>query len=70
MKRNVKTLMDVCISLDINCTISRQKINDYSIEIYKGYGKDFQQLFYTDGHVSLKKAIKKALICLDEYSNW
>jgi len=54
-------LTDECISRSLNCSITYQRINDFSVEIYKGYGSNYGIVFYTDGHINPKKAIKKAL---------
>jgi len=53
--------MDECISRNLHCSITYQKINDYSVEIYRGYKTRYEKVFYTDGHIKPKKAIKKAL---------
>lgn len=55
----VTELISECKSRNINCSISYQSINDISIEIYKGFGKRYQKLFYTDSHIKLNKAIKE-----------
>lgn len=54
-------LFKECEARAFNCSITYQKINDYSIEIYKGYGESYRKIFYTDGHLKPEKAIRKAL---------
>lgn len=58
-KNKVKDLISECKSRNLNCSVSYQSINNISIEIYKGFGKRYQMLFYTDGYIKLKKAIKE-----------
>lgn len=55
-------LFSECWSRNYNCSITYQQINDYSVEIYQGYRKgSYKLIYYTDGHLTRKKAIKKAL---------
>lgn len=54
-------LFQLCQSNNYNCSITYQKINDYSIEIYRGYGNNYHKIFYTDGHIDVNKAIKLGL---------
>jgi hypothetical protein len=61
-----KRLMMECENRNLNCSISYQKITNYSVEIYTGYKKSYTLKFYTDGASSPKKAIKKAFKWLDE----
>ncbi len=56
-----KQLFTECKNHHLKCSVSYQPINDYSIEIYTTYNRDAPPVFYTDGHISLKKAVKKAL---------
>ena len=60
MKRETQ-LFDECKSRACNCSLTYQSINDYSVEIYRGYKSSYQQVFYTDGHLKKSIAIKKAL---------
>jgi len=57
-----KKLLKECSSRNIHCSITYQKMNDFSVEISKGYisNRSYQILFYTDGHVKLKTAVKEA----------
>ena len=66
--KKAQQLMNKCISRDLHCSITNQRINDYSVEIYRGYKKNYQKVFYTDGHIKPKKAIKKALKFLSNYN--
>jgi hypothetical protein len=59
--KKLKQLIGECKSRNLHCSVTYQKINDISIEIYKGYKSTYVKLFYTDGHIKLKKAIKLAL---------
>jgi hypothetical protein len=61
-----KRLMMECENRNLNCSISYQKITNYSVEIYTGYKKNYKLKFYTDGAISPKKAIKLAFKWLDE----
>ena len=61
-KMKIETqLFDECKSRNFNCSLTYQQINDFSVEIYKGYKDTYQQVFYTDGHLEKSIAIKKAL---------
>jgi hypothetical protein len=59
--KKAQQLMDECISRNLHCSITNQRINDYSVEIYRGCKTNYENVFYTDGHIKPKKAIKKAL---------
>ena len=65
--KKVQELMDLCHSYDFNYSISYQKINDYSIEIYTGYKTNYKNVFYIDGELNLKKAVKKTLEFFNDY---
>ena len=56
-----KKLIGECKSRNMNCSITYENITDCSVEIYTGYGKNYERIFYTDGHLKPKKAVKKAL---------
>jgi len=62
--KKAKKLIKVCKSKNLNCSITYQRINDCSVEIYTGYGENYKGLFYTDGHSKPKEAIKEALLFL------
>jgi hypothetical protein len=59
-------LFQECKRRDYNCSITYQKINDISIEIYTGHKSTYRLIFYTDGHIESKFAIRKALKFLKE----
>jgi effector-binding domain-containing protein len=61
----LKRLITECKNRNFHISISYQRINDISIEIYTGNRKNYVCRFYTDGHISLKKALKKALKWID-----
>lgn len=50
-----------CQNRNLHASITYQRINDFSIEIYTGYVSNYVKLFYTDGHTDLNAAIKAAL---------
>jgi hypothetical protein len=54
-------LFEECKNRAMNCSITYQYINGYSIEIYKGYETSYQKIFYTDGHTDPRIAIRKGL---------
>ena len=62
----MKKIFEVCQINNLNVSFTWQRINDYSIEIYKGYKSSYELIFYTDGHTDKKQAIKKALRFLNE----
>lgn len=64
--KKAKQLMSECMSRRLNCSITFQRMNDYSVEIYTGYKETYKKVFYTDGHTQPKKAIRKALKFLSE----
>ena len=53
-------LMIECESRNLHCSITYQKINDYSVTIYNGYSLDYKKVFFTDGHIRMNHAIKEA----------
>lgn len=57
----IKQLMDECESRNLHCSITYQTINDYSVEIYRSANPGYDIVFYSDGHLTLKKAVKKGL---------
>lgn len=65
----LNNLMNLCKSNNLHCSFTYQSINDYSVEIYKGYKTTYVNHFYTDGHIKPKKAIKKALKYMSKYEN-
>lgn len=61
--------MEECKARNLNCSITYQRMTDYSVEVYTGYGKSYKKVFYTDGHIKPKKAIKKGLLFLQRLSD-
>ena len=62
----MKKVFEMCQNNNVNVSFTWQRINDYSIEIYKGYKLSYELIFYTDGNTDKKQAIKKALRFLNE----
>ena len=62
----MKKLFEISQNNNVNVSLTWQRINDHSIEIYKGYKASYELIFYTDGHTDKKQAIKKALRFLNE----
>lgn len=55
-------LISLCQSRCFNFSLTWQKNTDWSVEIYVGYSQNsYEKKFYTDGHISKKDAIKKAI---------
>lgn len=54
-------LFHLCQQNNYNCSITYQIITDYSVEIYKGYGDNYNKIFYTDGHIDINHAIRLGL---------
>lgn len=59
--RTFEELISICKNNNFNITIGYQKINDYSIEIYKGYVSNYEQIYYSDGDIDLDFTILKAI---------
>ena len=59
-------LINECRDRNLNCSVVFQSINMCSVEIYKGYKDTYQLIYYTDGHLTIKKAIKKGLNYIKE----
>ncbi|BAV39402.1 hypothetical protein BPT24_285 [Tenacibaculum phage pT24] len=66
--KKLKKLIGKCVNYNLNISFTHQRINDYSIEIYKPHSKGQPPLFYTDGHIDAKKAIKKGLKFIKSYN--
>lgn len=54
-------LFDECKHRGYSCSITYQRINDFSVEIYKGHELSYQSIFFSDGHLDSKRSIRKAL---------
>jgi hypothetical protein len=59
-------LFEKCKDMNYNCSITYQRINDYSVEIYTGYKSNYQLIFYSDGHSSSTDATKKGIKFLNK----
>ena len=66
-KYTAKRLIAECWNAGIACNIDYHSTTGISIEIYTRNMIDYKNLFYTDGHVKLKHAIKPAIKFLDKY---
>lgn len=60
MKR-LQTLFQECETRNWNISLTNQRINGYSVEIYTGYVSTYEKIFYTDGHLKPNQAITEAL---------
>ena len=60
----MKKVFEICQNNNLNVSFTWQTINDYSIEIYKGYKSSYELIFYTDGHTDKNEAIKKTKLFL------
>ena len=69
MSKKLEKLMAECKSRTVNCSITYQKINEFSVEIYTGYKKCYVKYFYSDGHLTAKAAIRKGLKYINKSSN-
>lgn len=66
--KKAKEMFDLCLSHDVNVSLTWQRITDWSVEIYKGYkANSYERLFYIDGEISRKKAVKKGLRFIRSY---
>jgi hypothetical protein len=54
-------LTGLCQNRCFNFSLTWQKMTEWSVEIYVGYTHSYKKKFYTDGHISKRKAIKKAV---------
>lgn len=59
--KKIKQLFDECNTRNLHCSITNQRITDYSIEIYKGYESSYEKVFYSGGHLKIKHAVRKGL---------
>lgn len=66
MNKKVTKLFAECKNKNLHCSITHQRNNDISVEIYTGYVDTYKQLYYTDGHIKIKKAVNEALEFLSE----
>jgi len=54
-------LFSECLNRNLHCSLTHQRITDYSVEIYTGYKENYKNIFYTDGHIDKISAIESAL---------
>jgi DNA polymerase-3 subunit epsilon len=54
-------LEEYCLNRDLNVSLSWQKMTNWSVEVYRGYKKSYQGIFYTDGHLNKSEAINVAI---------
>ena len=57
----IKKLFAICEDSNWHVSLTYQRINDYSVEIYTGYVSSYENLFFSDGHASIDGAIQKGL---------
>ena len=65
-KKRLDKLFGLCQQRDINISLTWQKMTGWSVEIYIGYTHSYKKLFYTDGHISKKKALKDGIKFMKE----
>ena len=65
--KKAKELFDICLSHGLNISLTWQKMTNFSIEIYRGYDKSYSAVFYSEGHIKSKNAIKAALKHMRNY---
>lgn len=56
-----KELLNICEGRNLHCSITWQRITDYSIEIYTGYKKTYSCFHYSDGHIKVEEAIESGI---------
>ncbi len=61
-------LIAECQARDWNISLTWQKINEWSIEIYTGYKSNYEEKYYTDGHMTKEVAIETALEFFEEFN--
>lgn len=64
--KKIELLIDECRQRNWHVSIAYQNATSHSVEIYTGYQSNYEQILLTDGHVTLKKAVKIALKFIDE----
>lgn len=57
----LEQLYSVCKDRIYNCSVTYQRINDYSVEIYTGHETNYKNIYYTNGHSCITDAIDVAL---------
>lgn len=66
---SIKELIEDCNMINLNVSISYQRMTGISIEIYTGYKSSYKEFYYQDGYISLDKAIKEAFEFLHQYES-
>ncbi len=61
-------LIAECQNRDWNISLTWQKINEWSVEIYTGYKSNYEKKYYTDGHMTKEVAIETALEFFEEFN--
>lgn len=61
-------LISECQRRDWNISLTWQKINEWSVEIYTGYKSSYEKKYYTDGHMTKEVAIETALEFFEEFN--
>ena len=64
--KEINLLYHRCRQCGYNCSITFQRINEFSVEIYKGYKVNYEKIYYSDGHITAHGAAKKALKFLEK----
>jgi hypothetical protein len=59
--KSINLLFRWCAQSNYNCSITYQRINEYSVEIYKGYKTNYEKIYYSDGHLTPLEAAKQGL---------
>ena len=59
--KKVKQVLGEALNRNLNVSLTHQRMNNWSIELYTGYVATYQKVFYTDGHSSPKEAAKHTL---------
>ena len=57
--KKITKLFELCKKRDWNISLTYQKINGYSIEIYTGYKTNYKKIAFIDGCLTQKEAVKK-----------
>lgn len=69
MKTTMIDIMMECERHNLHCSFTRQRINDYSVEIYQGYIKNYTEVYLSDGHVDPLECINNAVKFLNNNYN-
>lgn len=69
MNKLLEELDTLCTDRLLHYSFTWQRINDYSVEIYRGYRTNYKKVVFTDGHTKPKKALKSAIKELKKHLN-